>query len=921
MSDRSIRLTCALLFVVLLAITGLYIVTRQQAREAENELTTLQQEAAIDEVVRDLMPPFEALYDGNELRRHIEEQRADWYQAHGPDRVVGFRYLREQGLRDGLAKFDDRARSTSNKYFVNDVSYLRDWRGRIQGRLSQLAIDLHEPQGIGIYLRANPDVYHNRIEPHVIRLSSINEVTQWYREYVAGALLAFEPMSDPAREALQTIIFAKDLDAHDIEDLRGVFDRYGRQAMFEEFMTELAERDRREAEAARRIGNDVVYADAEQRVDTHGDPLPPGALARLGTARFYRPVAAADTGFTPDGQAVWSVYGDGVRVTYDRTSGRRLSETAAPEGTRGYPRFVTPDGRFAVFVTNGHKNELAVVDFDQEKIVLRTTTDDDFWRSTVAISPDGQHLAMFGKDAVRIWQVDDRAEFIDVEAKHAGNNMAMTDEIRFSPDGSLLISELRDRSLAAWRVADGKQLFRTPRLAEAFKPIAVSDDGRFIAKESARNEVFIFNSATGETIGQVPGQRPVISRDGRWLALQAVQSSSRSSYRMTGVAIYSLPNLELIGKHDCELLWRAPLTFSPDGDRLLVCVKADRETRQPHLDMLDTATAKANWTNAVPVSVERVAFSPDGQHILVRDHYPSIPIVLDAERGEVVRLFDRHFTHLSDLSVPRSGSLAYISDHHAVHIWDMRTGRRVGRIDGRFYFTAVHPAGNALFTADRGGLLTVRDPYSGEARHTMARHEKPIEDAAFTSNRKGELLYTASQDNTIRMWSLSDQKYLTGLYAHDNSVLAIDVDPTGDWLASVDSGHLRVWDRDRKTTRMAIDSLVGGLRDVAIDPKAETVITCDGVNLNFYSIKERKHVRQVETPSATMLDLTPDGRFIVTGGDDGIVRVYRFPDAEPVLILRGHEGKIRQVLCQGRRVISTAEDLTGLVWDLSALYR
>jgi WD40 repeat protein len=921
MSDRSIRLTCALLFVVLLAITGLYIVTRQHARETEDELTTLQQEAAIDEVVRDLMPPFEALYDDRPLSRRIEQLRVDWYRVHGPEKVVGYQYLREEGLRDGLAEFDDYAKSSDNKYFLDDVSYLRDWRSRIERRIRQLENDLREPAGVGIYFRDHPEIYHQRVEPHLIRLSHINEATRWYRKRVARTLIAFEPMSDAARDAVKAIVMNRELGEYEIEELRGIFENHGRQALFAQLMAERAERGRREAEAARRIGNDVVYADAEQRVDTHGDPLPPGALARLGTARFYRPVAAADTGFTPDGQAVWSVYGDGVRVTHDRTSGRRLSETAAPEGTRGYPRFVTPDGRFAVFVTTRHENELAVVDFDQEKIVLRTTTDDDFWRSTVAISPDGQHLAMFGKDAVRIWQVDDRAEFIDVEAKHAGNNMAMTDEIRFSPDGSLLISELRDRSLAAWRVADGKQLFRTPRLAEAFKPIAVSDDGRFIAKESARNEVFIFNSATGETIGQVPGQRPVISRDGRWLALQAVQSSSRSSYRMTGVAIYSLPNLELIGKHDCELLWRAPLTFSPDGDRLLVCVKADRETRHTQLIMLETATAKADWTNAVPVSVERVAFSPDGRHILVRDHYPSIPIVLDAEHGKVVRQFDRHFTHLSDLSVPRSGSLAYISDHHAVHIWDMRTGRRVGRIDGRFYFTAVHPAGNALFTADRGGLLTVRDPYSGEARHTMARHEKPIEDAAFTSNRKGELLYTASQDNTIRMWSLSDQKYLTGLYAHDNSVLAIDVDPTGDWLASVDSGHLRVWDRDRKTTRMAIDSLSGGLRDVAIDPKAETVITCDGVNLNFYSIEERKHVRQVETPSATMLDLTPDGRFIVTGGDDGIVRVYRFPDAEPVLILRGHEGKIRQVLCQGRRVISTAEDLTGLVWDLSALYR
>ena len=70
---------------------------------------------------------------------------------------------------------------------------------------------------------------------------------------------------------------------------------------------------------------------AKPRVDIHGDPLPAGAVARLGTVRFRHPGSVRLVAFSPDGRLIAAVSdGQATVIIWERTTGRKLRTIRAP---------------------------------------------------------------------------------------------------------------------------------------------------------------------------------------------------------------------------------------------------------------------------------------------------------------------------------------------------------------------------------------------------------------------------------------------------------------------------------------------------------------------------------------------------------------------------------------------------------------
>src|SRR4051794_9750938 len=87
--------------------------------------------------------------------------------------------------------------------------------------------------------------------------------------------------------------------------------------------------------------------------DHHGDPLPSGAVARLGTVRLRHDGPIVFAAFLPGGRSVMSVGGDGVVCVWELPSGkerRRFATCPAKERPADATATVTgaslsPDGK------------------------------------------------------------------------------------------------------------------------------------------------------------------------------------------------------------------------------------------------------------------------------------------------------------------------------------------------------------------------------------------------------------------------------------------------------------------------------------------------------------------------------------------------------------------------------------------------
>lgn len=141
------------------------------------------------------------------------------------------------------------------------------------------------------------------------------------------------------------------------------------------------------------------------RVDRFGDPLPQGAIARLGSIRFkHDTLSVKSVAFSPDSKLIASGGGDSTVRVWETNGGKPVA------------------------VLRGHEGGVTGVDF----------------------SADGKQIASCARKRLIVWEVG-------TWRKRIFTNRYYSDElrVRFTKDGKALI--LSDGSkLQRWRVKDGK---------------------------------------------------------------------------------------------------------------------------------------------------------------------------------------------------------------------------------------------------------------------------------------------------------------------------------------------------------------------------------------------------------------------------------------------------------------------------------
>jgi RNA polymerase sigma factor (sigma-70 family) len=657
--------------------------------------------------------------------------------------------------------------------------------------------------------------------------------------------------------------------------------------------------------------------------DLLGDPLPDGALARLGSTRFLHEYFVSQVRYSPDGATLAS--SDGALHLWDPATGRLRQhvETGAGRGSGHVPFAYAPDGRsMAVQSDSG----TSLYDASTGRLIRRFAGKGPPY--CLAFSTDGQILAAAhhddkNKHVITLWDVASGR----VSRRIACPPLAMA--LAFLPDGKALVSaafeqrqerprpgrrtprgpQTEESAIHLWEVATGKEICRIAMGNTRVNHAVLAPDGKTLATAATDKTIRLWDLATGQEIrrfgtGEAEPRSLAFSRDGTKLAAtEAVGPdfpTPGESLPMTApIQVWDTATGRERGRWETDNGSLA-CAFSPDCTTLA--------TAGGHvLRLWDVASHREiEPQSGHRSSIRDTAFAPDGRSIVTVGEDRTIRF-WDPASGREIRQLEKSGDGLGFASFSADGkALATGYGVEPTRLWDVASGRELrrfqlpGKIDDRFVSCAeLAPDGKTLAASANDGLI-FWDTATGTRRAGVAQ------------SRIGPAL-----------------------------VKALRFAPDGKSVATVGGDWVRIWDvaTAKETRRIAlankgpIDGFSTLGAQLAYSPDSRIVAassTRDGV-IFLLDVASGRELGRLDGPKnhQKALAFSPDGTILATGVDvnpglpqrELAIRLWDVAARKEIGRIPAHRSSITALAYSpdGRRLVSASEDATALVWDVARI--
>ncbi len=551
-----------------------------------------------------------------------------------------------------------------------------------------------------------------------------------------------------------------------------------------------------------------------------------------------------------------------------------------------------------------------------------------------------------GSTDAAIYDLDDGAFKRYIDFQHNAGELD-ANSILFTPDGAALLS-LRyqssfdvfageaDNTIQVWNAVSGEHL-RSIELDQSELYLAtISADGKVLAAADRLGHIFVYDmqsNTTRRTIAvnsDLADERVFVdltlSSDG------AIVAGATADF--AGVGVWNtLSGVEI--QHFDELQHTVNADLSAAGDRLVYSSPAGGVIRSlengavlnavspsyffpdeaffaadaTNLILLENTFARADVINIASNQVERslltfseglwaCEFTNDGSYVAAFEGYiDPLLYVLSASDGVVQRVFEPDI------------------------------------VDGQMWFALSPDSRNIAFSsADKG--ISISDIVSGDQLRLLpGMDDSGIVEGCFAAD--GQQFAAATASRSVRVWRLDEPGMTLDLEVPDGDVLQLAFTSDGGTLRGVvknDVANIVEWDLGTTSlTRISDESFSASndmYQSIAFSSDASVFVTSRHPT-QYWQLDDSWTRSFINTTAAGTLNcvaISPDRKFVATGGEDNVVRIWDVNANSEILVLDDYPSRtgipeVRQ-LClafspDGKSLLSGSSDATLVQWDVS----
>ncbi len=494
--------------------------------------------------------------------------------------------------------------------------------------------------------------------------------------------------------------------------------------------------------------------------------------------------------FSPDGERLLTATADGTARIWNATNGVKVSDLLQHKARVLKAVFSANDGGKTLLTTSAD-NTVHLWDATNgnplgEPLQLGRS---DRLLDAVFEAPGDSNVVTTSAAGSAVWNVDFKPPGLLLP------HPAKVWSVRFSPDGSNVVTACADGIARVWNLASADRQplpsfgLTNEDLSKAFRYAEFSPNGKLIVTASEDGFAALWNATNGSFIVKFGGpSNPV-----RFASFSPNNDRVVTSSLSTNAAIWNLnadPPSFILLSHSNSVV---SAFFSPDGTRV-VTGSWDRKVKIWDASQgANQAAVICTLTNGDEVNYAR--FSPDGSRVVTacsdgtaqiwnaRTGEKEGPPLKPAENAKMM------MTRFSPDS--RSNLVVTGSDDGTVRIWNYDSGRvRTLRHNDRVNSVEFSPDGEFVVSSSIDGtarLWKIADGRPASYCEPLPHHGEVVQ-ACFSPD--GKLVATASEDGTAGIWRVP--RTVPWVFSTNSNLTAgapLSITNVGEALTAAISGY------------------------------------------------------------------------------------------------------------------------------------